>query len=276
MGMIIRTVFNNNNWDGACKDADRDRRLYKCKDKIFNTKYKVNKRGNCLAKCWESTLCKNFYWINPLGNFDVDRAKGDAFFVYQDLDNSLVLWGKSKISNVNKNKVKFYEFTPLAQEKWVRGLLPENILGAKFGRGTFRYTDDKVNLSLIKIMKTRNENYDDAAEVDYKDKEGKKILLKHLVKERSISLVIAFKNSLKSYNCQICNFNFRDVYGDLGEGFIEAHHKKPIASLKENEKVSIKDLMAVCSNCHRMFHKKTPLLRPKRLEQILKRKNKKL
>ena len=61
--------------------------------------------------------------------------------------------------------------------------------------------------------------------------------------------------------CQICSFDFEKVYGDLGKGFIEIHHIKPIYQFDstDNEKFmsqAIKNLIPVCSNCHRMIHRK--------------------
>jgi 5-methylcytosine-specific restriction protein A len=58
--------------------------------------------------------------------------------------------------------------------------------------------------------------------------------------------------------CQACSLNFSERYGDLGKGFIEAHHLRPIASLEEG--VSAKydvaaDFAVLCSNCHRMIHR---------------------
>lgn len=57
--------------------------------------------------------------------------------------------------------------------------------------------------------------------------------------------------------CQICGFDFEKNYGERGRGFIEVHHIKP---LYENQKEVIinpkEDLICVCSNCHKMFHRK--------------------
>lgn len=57
--------------------------------------------------------------------------------------------------------------------------------------------------------------------------------------------------------CQVCGTNFKERYGSIGEGFIEAHHLKPLASLK-GKKVAMdpaKDFAVLCSNCHRMVHR---------------------
>ena len=56
--------------------------------------------------------------------------------------------------------------------------------------------------------------------------------------------------------CQVCEFDFSEVYGEIGEGFIEVHHITPLSS--KNAVVPIDpatDLVCLCSNCHRMIHK---------------------
>ncbi|QDY99495.1 DUF3578 domain-containing protein [Nitratireductor mangrovi] len=58
--------------------------------------------------------------------------------------------------------------------------------------------------------------------------------------------------------CQGCGLSFGERYGTLGEGFIEAHHLKPLSSLKEGETFQYdvkKDFAVLCSNCHRMIHR---------------------
>jgi 5-methylcytosine-specific restriction protein A len=60
--------------------------------------------------------------------------------------------------------------------------------------------------------------------------------------------------------CQACELQFHERYGEIGRGFIEAHHLKPIGSLNEGEEVSYdvaKDFAVLCSNCHRTIHRTT-------------------
>lgn len=60
------------------------------------------------------------------------------------------------------------------------------------------------------------------------------------------------------YHCQTCDFDFKKMYGILGEDFIEAHHLVPFSKLAEGElrKLNIRDDFAVlCANCHRMIHR---------------------
>lgn len=74
--------------------------------------------------------------------------------------------------------------------------------------------------------------------------------------ERNASLSKKVKK-LQGATCKICALKFEDLYGSIGVGFIEAHHLKPIASLK-GKKVSMdpeRDFAVLCSNCHRMVHR---------------------
>ncbi|GAE32694.1 hnh endonuclease [Halalkalibacter hemicellulosilyticusJCM 9152] len=56
--------------------------------------------------------------------------------------------------------------------------------------------------------------------------------------------------------CEICNFDFYKKYGELGGDFIEGHHTIPVSELEEGHKTNVKDIVLVCSNCHRMLHRK--------------------
>ena len=53
----------------------------------------------------------------------------------------------------------------------------------------------------------------------------------------------------------VCQFDFYKIYGDLGKGFIEAHHRVPLSEIDGEKITTLEDLALVCSNCHRMLHK---------------------
>lgn len=58
--------------------------------------------------------------------------------------------------------------------------------------------------------------------------------------------------------CQACDLDFGQRYGELGRGFIEAHHLKPISGLEEGVAVDYNvadDFAVLCANCHRMIHR---------------------
>lgn len=74
--------------------------------------------------------------------------------------------------------------------------------------------------------------------------------------ERNAGLAKAVKKH-HGYTCQVCNTNFEACYGEIGKEYIEAHHLKPLASLK-GKKVAMdpaKDFAVLCANCHRMIHR---------------------
>ncbi|MDG4850835.1 HNH endonuclease, partial [Peribacillus frigoritolerans] len=58
-------------------------------------------------------------------------------------------------------------------------------------------------------------------------------------------------------SCMGCGFNFEEVYGERGKDFIEVHHVKPVSTLKEKGVIDPEhDLIPVCSNCHRIIHRR--------------------
>jgi len=55
--------------------------------------------------------------------------------------------------------------------------------------------------------------------------------------------------------CQVCGMSFAEVYGNIGEGFIEVHRRKPVSEYEGEVQVDpATDMAAVCPNCHRMLH----------------------
>jgi 5-methylcytosine-specific restriction protein A len=55
--------------------------------------------------------------------------------------------------------------------------------------------------------------------------------------------------------CEVCDFHFGRAYGPLGEGYIEVHHTLPL-HISGPRETKLKDLALVCSNCHRMCHRR--------------------
>lgn len=114
----------------------------------------------------------------------------------------------------------------------------------------------------------------DLTEDDISFPEGKLILKKHITRERNPSLVREAKNQfLKNNNdrlfCEVCSFDFYDKYGEIGNKFIEVHHIIPVSELDENSVTKISDLIMVCSNCHRMLHRKRPWLTKDKLSKLI-------
>lgn len=94
------------------------------------------------------------------------------------------------------------------------------------------------------------------------EEEGDKILKEHIEFEqtkRNSKIVklkkdLAIKEGKGKIKCECCNFDFLKKYGEIGKGFIECHHKIHVA--KGKRLTTLQDLALVCSNCHRMLHRK--------------------
>lgn len=78
---------------------------------------------------------------------------------------------------------------------------------------------------------------------------------------------------IHGYTCQACKLNFKEYYGNWGEGFIHVHHLRPISSIGETHKVNPRTDMAVlCPNCHSMVHRrKDKILTIEELKHMIKK-----
>lgn len=89
--------------------------------------------------------------------------------------------------------------------------------------------------------------------------EGRERFKQHRYLERDSAITRKAKRKrlaeAEKLECDVCGFNFESKYGDLGKGFIEAHHVIPVAKLDGKAKTKTSDLGLVCSNCHRMLHR---------------------
>lgn len=86
--------------------------------------------------------------------------------------------------------------------------------------------------------------------------EEKKKYKYHKTVERNSRLSRAAKR-IHGLTCEVCGFNFEETYGLIGKGFIEAHHKTPIADIPDDQFITLSaenDFAVVCSNCHSMLH----------------------
>lgn len=95
----------------------------------------------------------------------------------------------------------------------------------------------------------------DPTEVEIEAEEGRAVLRVHLRRERSRKLINDFKASLTSFACEACGDDMEAIYGELGRGYVEAHHKVPVALIEEGSTTKLSDLAALCANCHRMIHR---------------------
>jgi len=73
------------------------------------------------------------------------------------------------------------------------------------------------------------------------------------------------------FRCQVCSFDFREKYGDLGSGFIHVHHLVPLSQIRTSYLVDpVRDLVPICPNCHAMIHRRDPPFSVKELKDLIK------
>ena len=93
--------------------------------------------------------------------------------------------------------------------------------------------------------------------------EGNPRLVAHLRRERNAAIVKQKKATvLKTTGmlcCEVCGFDFKEIYGDIGDGVCEVHHIHPLHKSDGNVKTELKDLAIICSNCHRIIHLTDPM-----------------
>lgn len=102
--------------------------------------------------------------------------------------------------------------------------------------------------------------------------EGSLVSREHLLRERN-STVAYLKKKLAidqdNLKCEVCNFDFLEKYGELGKNFIECHHIVPLSEYQFNQDTLLKDLALLCSNCHRMVHRRSPAINLDDLRKII-------
>ena len=105
-----------------------------------------------------------------------------------------------------------------------------------------------------KYVAELSENLLDDTLDEVEGEEGKWNYAMHRFRERDRGLVKEKKVSVIKPTCECCNFDFSSTYPELGDGFIECHHRTPI---NQGERITrLEDLALVCANCHRMLHRK--------------------
>lgn len=93
----------------------------------------------------------------------------------------------------------------------------------------------------------------------YEGEEGGVIMRLHKRYERDPKLVAEKRKAAAATGdlaCEVCGFDFKVTYGELGDEYIEVHHTKPVHTLLAGTKTKLDDLALLCANCHRMAHRK--------------------
>jgi 5-methylcytosine-specific restriction protein A len=108
---------------------------------------------------------------------------------------------------------------------------------------------------------------------DEEGNEGQILSRVHRYRERDKTLVSKKKVKFLQENlklfCEGCGFNFENKYGERGKDCIECHHTKPVSELTVGETTKLSELVLLCSNCHRIVHRKKPWLSITELKELI-------
>jgi|TARA_B110000261_G_scaffold154219_1_gene185617 5-methylcytosine-specific restriction enzyme A len=208
-----------------------------------------------------------------LSNLAMNRNSAvDYIYLYSNL-----IQGKLYTRTSNAYGTEYY-LTNIYEENGIQGL--ENGLLSLLQH--IEYYEDKAGVTLNK-QRSIYENFleivdkepeltvypDDIDDsITYSEGKAKKVLVNSY--ERNPH---ARKKCIEHYglNCQVCDFNFEDKFGELGRNFIHVHHIVDISTIGNKYSVDpITDLVPVCPNCHAMLHKKKPAYSVEELKKIKK------
>lgn len=127
----------------------------------------------------------------------------------------------------------------------------------------FRAEPDRYN-GIAAAIRARASEFppepaDEETEVEFP--EGRLLFRLHRARERDRRAVARKKAvaaaSENGLACEVFGFHFGQRYGQLGDGFIECHHLRPLADTGPT-RTRPEDLALHCSNCHRMAHRRRP------------------
>lgn len=82
------------------------------------------------------------------------------------------------------------------------------------------------------------------------------------------------KKNNGSLKCEICGFDFGNVYGHEFKDKIHIHHLVEISTIGEEYEVDpINDLLPICPNCHMIVHSRKPAYTPDEIRVMLNKRN---
>ncbi|MCR4524125.1 HNH endonuclease [Bosea sp. 47.2.35] len=213
-------------------------------------------------------------YVEAGSNFSSDILNARAGHL-TELDAKGSLGGK--LSGLNQKQIAYN--LRKSQTSWSWKVSPSNMhrlqfpipVPAEFTFGFGKYFTtakfiDEIRWNQLRSIayeyldKKSQSDYNEGGEVEFP--EGKSYQVSHFERERSQKLVSLAKAKFKKKHgrlfCEACGFSFGNVYGGIGDDFIEMHHLIPVSELSEGSKTKLSDVVLVCSNCHRMLHRHRP------------------
>lgn len=221
---------------------------------------------------WNSKTPNNFYIVV------VDSAKQQIFAqIHERVDSAglpALQWRYKPRVQDSRNRQRVDHFSATMGSAQVTVRLPSTtdelpgFLAKLFTLAEARKRADSVSAVSVPFV-------GEAASEDDEFPEGKVVERVHKSRERNSKLIAEAKrreiDAEGRIKCACCKFDFVETYGEVGREFIEAHHTKPVSSLAEEGDVTLlADIALVCSNCHRMLHRRRPWLQLHDLSDLLR------
>lgn len=245
----------------------------KKKNETFNIAFATFTNGSWYVAGFY--MNSSFIDVAPISEDIVKQKKFDILQLGKSLGTK---WQKSNNAEILKELTRSNQYIhwKVKATDVIRLPQPVEIPKSVFNTKNYRIVrptelSNKEFNSIFNYAINQSNKQDLAVEQDFP--EGKEKERLHKYKERNPALIaIAKRNFIKKHGklvCEICNFDFEKTYGEIGNNFIEAHHSVPISNLKKESKTKLSDIIMVCSNCHRMLHRRRPWLDKKNLKKIL-------
>ena len=150
---------------------------------------------------------------------------------------------------------------------------PYGYISSKAIEAYIRFYAQKHNIDLdaISLPEDSSDQQPDEDEEEKQRLEGRMTEAKLLRRQRNRQ---ARQQCLEAsgYKCYICGFDFEKTYGEIGKGFLEVHHKRPISTYDEEHEIPQSELVALCSNCHSMVHRRKEAMDVDELKNIVQNK----
>ena len=194
---------------------------------------------------WKEALA---YIGNSLGNYK-------ASYIKNLRDEFDAITGNQRIGWVNRPPRKIIVEIYDQVKKIKFKVYTEDVKLLISGKELNVYEEDKVDIENVSTMLKEGKMHSFLSKRYERNPKARKICLDYY-----------------GYKCQICEFESKNVYGEIFKNKIHVHHIIPVADIKKDYIVDpIKDLIPVCPNCHMILHcKKDGYYTPEQVKLMLK------
>lgn len=257
--MVLVNRKDQDIWPNKYYSKEKKLIYYGDNKKSNNFYLDTKQQGNkYLEYLQEAINLKNTSDLWPIFYFEVDepsakdyRFKGLAFLNKVE---------RVKNQGIENLKCTFsIDNTETINRKWLRDLKIDNPNSMYTPEIWSKYLNNIANNSVSKYLNKAVEFETKSIEEELENfyvSEGKKVITYGTRYERNPKLREK-AIQIHGNSCQVCQFSFEKTYGEIGKGFIEVHHIKPLYMTNGEQEVNpVTDLIPVCPNCHRMIHRK--------------------